>query len=149
MACAIVAVAMMFPEWTVAKFLGQESTENGFDRSLVPAGPILLVILLVAVVATAGYTLLAKKPQWLLFAAVPAFAALMVVIVTMTTLSKIGGDLLGALPGGSSELGVGAWLCLVFTIAAVCLSLYPLVGMMRRPAPPPPPSPEFPHAEGD
>ncbi len=150
MACGILAIAMMFPAWSIARVRGSEATENGFNRDILPAAPILLVILLLAVVTTAGYTLVTRRPALLPLAAVPAFAALIVVIVTTSTLSKIGGDVLGQIPGGSFEVGAGAWVCLAFTVLALCAGLVPLADRLRRRTPPPPRQPpEFPRGEGD
>lgn len=177
MVAGAAAVGMMFPDWSISKLFNQEEGVNGFNRDLMPAAPIMLVILLAAVVAIAGYSLLTRRPRWLVLAAVPAFTALMVVIVMMTTLSEIGDSILGSIPGGSFELGAGAYLCLVFTLLALCASLYPLLMMLRNPTmsnalgssraggewsatgtatraaaskrPAPPKPPEFPHAEGD
>jgi len=135
MACGIVAVAMMFPDWSISRVGRAEATANGFNRDILPAAPILLVILLLAVIAIAGYTLVARRPALLPLAAFPAFGALMVVIVTTSTLDKIGGDILGQVPGGSYEVGAAAWVCLAFTVLALCVSLVPLADTLRR-APP-------------
>lgn len=144
-----VAIGTMFLDWPTAKVLRRETSDNGFARNLMPAAPIILVTLLVLVVALAAYALLVKQPKLLMAAAVPAFAALMVVIVMITTLSKIGGDVLDSLPGGSFSLGIGAWLCLVFTILALAASLVPALEMFKRPAPAADPPPEVLPAEGD
>lgn len=144
MVSGAVAVGMMFPDWSVSKLFRQEQGVNGFNRDLLPAAPIMLVILLAGVVAIAGYSLLVRRPRLLVLAAVPAFTALMVIIVMMTTLSEIGDSILGSIPGGSFELGVGAYLCLVFTLVALCLSLYPLMAMFRQPH-----APHAPHADSE
>lgn len=151
MALGVAAVGMMFLDWSTSKILNREASDNGFDRDLMPAAPIILVILLIAMVAIAGWTIIVRRPKLLAFAAIPAFAALMVVIVMMTTLNKIGGDILSAIPGGSYSLGEGAWLCLVFTIFALGVCLVPLAQALKQAAEPaePPRPPEFPHAEGD
>lgn len=150
MVSGAVAVGMMFPDWSVSKLFRQEQGVNGFNRDLLPAAPIMLVILLAGVVAIAGYSLLVHRPRLLVLAAVPTFTALMVIIVMMTTLSEIGDSILGSIPGGSFELGVGAYLCLVFTLVALCLSLYPVMAMFRQPVvPAAPPGRHAPHADSE
>ncbi len=131
MVCGVIGVGMMFPDWWVAEIFDAEETRNGFNRDILPAAPIILVILLAAVVAIAGYVLLTRRRRLLPLAGVPAFAALMIIVVMMTTLDRAG-EPIDDLPNGSFDLAVGAYLCLFFTLLALCASLYPLLAMLRR-----------------
>ncbi|NUP35055.1 MAG: hypothetical protein HOU01_25595 [Streptomycetaceae bacterium] len=154
----MLAVAMMFVDWQTSRFRGESVSWDGFNREVLPAAPIILVIMLVAVVASAGCVLLLRRPSQLAFAAIPAFTAMLVIIIVITTLDAMIGNPVRAV-GGTFEISAGAWLCLTFTILALLISLVPLGESLlaqqkqrqRQPVVPPKPAepPQFPHAEGD
>lgn len=162
MFCGVLAVAMMFVDWQTSRFRGESVSWDGFNREVLPAAPIILVIMLVAVVASAGCALLLRRPSQLAFAAIPAFTAMLVIIIVITTLDVMIGNPVRAV-GGTFEISAGAWLCLTFTILALLISLVPLGESLlaqqkqrqrqrqRQPVVPPKPAepPQFPHAEGD
>ncbi|MDI2130401.1 hypothetical protein [Yinghuangia seranimata] len=151
----VLAFVMMFLDWSVLRARRVKVTDDGFDRSILPAAPVILVIMFVAVAGIAAYALASRRPRFLGFAAIPAFTAMLVVIIIMTTTTEVIESFTRGL--ATYELGAGAWLCLVFTILAFLVTLVPLAmwgreAMEQRPpkAPHVPAAPpEFPHADGD
>ncbi|MCX5215880.1 hypothetical protein OG689_42815 [Kitasatospora sp. NBC_00240] len=121
-AAALLSFFMLFAPWVSGAF-----SVNAFGEGMQAAGPALIIVAVLAVVALAYLALARDDRKYAAIALIPASNLLVLYVVKLADVSDLV-DLNNRLSGATASTGAGLWIGLLAAIATVA---FVLVGFLR------------------